>query len=180
MESQEELKFELFEIKKRFLQEIPHPRLIVKAIQQLTKNYDLPEISLDSFQTNLLGFQEKNEALLPFLERYLQKNLRTKHAISMAETPTKLRHSLRILLYEQWMLFLKLQAYLPEDANFPDQELKMSAPIEVYEVIKWIRHENLQESEIKNYLYTNIFEKSTEFDSLTIACLRANKIIRYV
>lgn len=180
MESQDELKFELFEIKKLYLREIPHPKLIIKSIQQLTKKYGLSTISFDSFQQNSLGINEKNEALLPFLERYLQKNLQTKHSISTAETPLKLRHFLHILLYEQWMFFLKLQSYLPENSNFPDQDLKMSSPIDAYEVIKWIHQRNLDESQIKDYLYTNILENSTEFDSLTIACLRANKIILYV
>lgn len=73
MESQEELKFELFEVKKLYLREILHPKLIIKSIQQLTKNYGLSAISFDSFQQNSLGINEKNEALLPFLERYLQK-----------------------------------------------------------------------------------------------------------
>lgn len=180
MESQEELKFELFEVKKIYLREIPHPKLIIKSIQQLTKKYSLSAISLDSFQQNALGINEKNEALLPFLERYLQKNLQTKHSISTAENPVKLTHCLNILLYEQWMFFLKLQSYLPENGNFPDQDLKISSPIDAYDVIKWIQQRNLDESQIKDYLYTNILENSTEFDSLTIACLRANKIILYV
>ncbi len=180
MESQEQLKFELFEIKKLYLREIPHPTLIIKSIHRLTKNYALSSISLDLYQQSSLGLQEKKEDLLPFLERYLQKNLQTKHSISMAETPLKLRHSLWILLYQQWIFFKKLQSYLPENVHLPDQDLKMSSPTDAYEVIKWIQQRNLDESQIKDYLYTNILEKSTEFDSLTIACLRANKIILYV
>jgi hypothetical protein len=180
MESQEELKFELFEVKKIYLREIPHPKLIIKSIQQLTKKYSLSAISLDSFQQNALGINEKNEALLPFLERYLQKNLQIKHAISLAATPLSLRHFLWILLYQQWIFFQKLQQYLPENTNLPDQDVKMSSPTDAYEVIKWIQARNLEESQIKDYLYTNILEKNTEFDSLTIACLRANKIILYV
>lgn len=176
---EEALKYEIFEIKQKFLREIPHPKLILKQIRLLETKARLnqPLTVEDLHLANIPNQQE----LTVFLENYITETLRLKKDIANASDPNQLKTEL-VGLYQSQIQFLqKVASYLPQKPIYPDEEIKMSDPIDAYQFLKRIQLLNLQENGINTYLCKEIENANkTTFDIITISCLRAQKILRHV
>lgn len=176
---EEALKYEIFEIKQKFLREIPHPKLILKQIRLLENKAQLRQpFTIDDVQlTNTPNQQE----LTFFLENHITETLQLKKSIANASDPNQLKAELLGLYQSQIQFLQKLASYLPEKPAYPNEEIKMSDPIDAYQVLKRIQLLNLQENGINTYLCKEIeTENRTTFDIITISCLRAQKILSHV
>ena len=176
----EDLKLQLFELKQKFLREIPHPKLILKEIKILKRinpEIDFSELRYDQVEMNAT---EKSGTLESFLENQVQKELQDKQSISQALDTETLFQSLFTLFQHQVVFLKKLQSYLPVIAEGVDKEVKMSSPFNAYHLLKRIHELNLKENEIKDYLCRVIKAQEKPLDIIAINCLRANKILSHV
>lgn len=172
------LLFELFEIKQKFLREIPHPKLIAKQIKLIDKQLvDQPEGQYD-IKAFRLGTEAQNQSLIAFLEDHIQQILGLKHRISSANDYKQLKIRLVDLWIEQSKLIHKLNHYIPDEHGYEDNHIKQSKPFDAYGILKIIQGENLKENEIKPYLCTLIGKETGASNLFLDACLQANKIIR--
>jgi len=170
----EEEKLDFFDLKQKVLGEIPHPKLIVKYANQAGNKVGIP-----AFLMRKEIFHIQSITLVDFLENQLSQTLRLKQKIAHSGDYHQLNRLL-IELYElQIHFFQQLKSYLPTDVKFEDETIKMSLPIDPYQLLKRIRERNLNENEIKPYLYTRSVTKDDTTDELTAAFLRANKIIEH-
>jgi len=168
---QESFEDELFSIKSKFLRDIPHPKLIAKALEQV-KGLK-PELLKETLAPISLNDFELNQALKNYSEKILEIKLKISQAISL-----ELLYSALSELYEwQMRLILKLTTYIPELENYHDGEIKVSEAIDAYIISRFIELNGLGENEIKTYICTTISNKlPVDFDVLTLACLRSRKI----
>jgi hypothetical protein len=163
----------LFEIKSRFLRDVPHPKLIRKGMQQArTLAGDL----LTDFE-NTEDLQ--NTDLSTFLTATVEKILKLKLAISQSTTPSELYQGLKGLYQRQWALLQALASYLPARADYPDEDLRISDPVDGYLVWRFINTSGLSEDEIKPYICKSLENEEARGgrDVLITACLRSRKII---
>lgn len=170
----EEEKLDFFELKQKVLGEIPHPKLIVKYANQAGNKVGIPP-----FLIRKEIFEIQSIALVDFLENQLNKTLILKQKIANSVHFNQLNELLIELYKLQMLFFQQLKSYLPTDVKFEDETIKMSLPIDPYQLLKRIRERNLNENEIKPYLYTQTVTKVATTDELTAAFLRANKIIEH-
>ena len=164
--STEEEVFRLFEIKKKFLSIVPHPKVILKYYRDLKGK--------DENITSGLTFQsmELNEFLVKYSDELVQVRLQ----ISNAQTNSELATVLGKLYTLQLSLLNKLSK-LTSGMSVPSLEnIKVSAPIDGYELFKFIRENEMGEKEIKEYIRAHIHSVD-EADALLMAVLRAKKII---
>jgi len=168
---QESFEDELFSIKSKFLREIPHPKLIFKALEQVRGlKPDILNVTIAPINLNDI---ELNQAL----KNYSKKILDIKLKISQAMSPELLNIALSELYEWQIGLILKLTKYVPEFENYHDNEIKLSEAIDAYVISRFIELNGLGENEIKTYICTTISNKlPVDFDVLTLACLRSRKI----
>lgn len=166
----------LFEIKQKFLREIPHPKLILKQIRILERK---GEISPAFDENNQLDAVNREFELVAFLEKHIQKELQLKYEVSRSETYLQLRNTLVELYQNQYQLFKKLQSYLPQKETYLDEDVKMSDPFDVYEILKSIKRLDLKESEIKAYICVELDTETKNFTTVITTILRANKIIAH-
>lgn len=169
--------FELFDIKQKFLREIPHPKLILKQIKKIEMNqgYNAPR-ALD-YSSYPLTKSNEELTLVQFLDEHIHAGLGLKHQISLSNTYDQLKDSLAQLIDHQVQLMRKLKTYLPFMDSYPDQEIKQSKPLDPYAVLKLIQKQNLKENEIKNYLCILLKAGEENSNTLLEACLQANKIL---
>lgn len=175
----EDLRYELFDIKQKFLREIPHPKLIRKQIWQIRVKGKLGEKEELPYSEIILNKEEKSRGLEEFLDGYIKAVLMLKHQVSQATDYSSLETVLISLFSGEIKMLKKLQTYLEVSNEYPDGDIKMSAPMDQYQILKRIRELKLNENEIKPYLCKQIEADSNEFDVLTRSCLQANKILMH-
>lgn len=158
---------ELFQIKQKFLREIPHPKLISKHIDRLA------EVQSDSRELIAL---ETGLELKMYLEKYLQDTLALKLRIANAASAKILRSELLSLYRVQLGLIQKLYQYYPQNAAYEDDHIKQSEAFDVHALIKELNREKISENQINNYLYQQFNEAPESYSELTKAILRAAKI----
>ena len=161
---------QLFEIKQKFLMDIPHPKLIQKHLTSLSKQ---PDLKIDSSNLGI----DKTASLLDYLKSYLDELMPLKLNIANANTRSELRNCLKNLLVIQSNLIQKVASYYPAEAKIESDKIKQSEPFNVYNYIKELEKEQIEENQIKSYLCLQ-FEAS-ESDKLSEfgkAVVRAKKI----
>lgn len=177
MKQTEENRQILFEIKQKFLREIPHHKLIAKQIKQLDVKFELDKVALPSLLETKLSEENHTLSLVDYLSAYIQINLKRKHQISLALEPLTLRNELIELIREQFQFLLKLNAYVVLEKEIDLSSIKISDSIDAYFVLKSILQLNLQENEIKNYLCDIIKIENGEESPLKEVFLRVHKTI---
>jgi len=171
------LKVELFEIKQKFLREIPHYKLIAREIKSIEFKCKIRPTDFEEIQSIKINDSIKKEHLKDYLENHINAELALKHKIALTETFKGLNDHLKVLYQLKIQLLKKLQSYLQVSNNLPDKDIKMSTIIDPYKVIKTIDELMLDENQIKDYLCDKLTVVKPDFDPLLEACLRANKII---
>lgn len=168
----EDEELELFTIKTKFFREIPHPKLILKAINQVEKLMNQPPM----YDDHLIDFGQSD--LVSVLKAHSEKIVALKTAIAHAEKAEEVFLALNELYHWQWSLILRMTLYLPEHANYPDAEIKQSDPIDSYTVLTFIKTKGLAENQIKAYICNELeTTKPDQFSILTKCCLQCRKIV---
>ncbi len=168
----EDQELELFTIKTKFFREIPHPKLILKAINQVEKLMDLTPM----FENRTIDFGKKE--LIDVLKSYTEKTILLKTAIAHAEKPEALFLALNELYEWQWALVLRTASYLPELSAYSDDTIKQSDPIDSYALLTFIKAKELAENQIKAYICNELeTNKPDQFSNLTKSCLQCRKIV---
>ncbi|MEO9531466.1 MAG: hypothetical protein ABJG68_14275 [Crocinitomicaceae bacterium] len=157
---------QLFDIKQKFLRTIPHPKLILKQILRIDKSFEFKH-----------GDYSHSKTLSDELNEYESDLLRLKLDISNAKEASALSNSLKNLLQLQYQLIYKLSSYAPISELDQETDIKMSDPFETYELFKFLKANDITESEIKNYLCKELkSEIEGPFSILVTSVLRAKKI----
>lgn len=158
---------ELFDVKNKFLRDVPHPKLIYKEIKAICPTAAYPNIVSPSTQS-----------LISFLESYGSDVLRLKLDISQSKNSTELLESLQQLLSVHLTFIHCLSNYIPDSLIEQFPTITQSGPIDYYPIKKTIKAEQLGETQIKQYLCEHL-EKSQD-GNLTvelISFIRAKKIV---
>ena len=178
MISTSDSKTELFDLKQKFLRQIPHPKLIRSAIQKAMRKSEI-ELEVPDLKAIHLTIDQKAAELIPFLEKAITRELAFKQQVAHARSFEDLSQSLLWLFKHQVKLCLKLQHFLPANhAELKDTDIKMSDPFDLYAILKSI-DTNQKDSEIQQQLLTELNQGTFEWSQLATACLRANKIIKH-
>ena len=162
---------QLFSIKQKFLQHIPHPKLIKKQMDRLARSEDID-------MTDDLSVEQQITALnlLDYLKLYDKSVLQLKLQIANARESIDLYRSLYNLLQLQNNLIDTLAGYLT-DCPYEEEGIKQSDPFDTHAMAKEIEGKELKESEIKPYLckqFSN--EQVSDYSVLGTAVIRAKKI----
>jgi len=171
---------ELFSIKSKFLREIPHPKLILKAIDQTKKL--ISDFNSTRESEHLIQLPDKvfENNLKNSLMQHSDFLLQLKLKISQAQLPGELYIALNELYFIHSSMIKQLSTYLPELESYPDSAIKISDSFDSYALSRFIETAQLNENEIKAYICNSILNKpALNFDMLTIACLRSKKIIEH-
>lgn len=168
----EDQELELFTIKTKFFREIPHPKLILKAINQVEKLMNHAPL----YDDRANDFGDAN--LTVVLKSHTEKIIAFKTAIAHADEPEALFLALNELYEWHWSLILRMTLYLPELASYPDGEIKQSDPIDSYSVLAFIMAKGLTENQIKAYICKELeTTEPDQFSILTKCCLQSRKIV---
>src|SRR5690606_15342617 len=100
---------QIFEIKQKFLREIPHPKLIMKQINRLD------EQPVSEEEVVKIDF---SDGLLLFLEQYMSTLLEIKLKIANAAEAVELRKYLINLYFLQQQLITNLSVYYPANQQW--------------------------------------------------------------
>lgn len=167
MNDEEEL--ELFTIKSGFFQEIPHPRLIAKAIQRAEVHCGIQAVpDLEHYSLN-------EHSLEQTLQQYLQLQNALRLDIAQSSGFSGLYINLVRLERLQTSLVEKLASYASPDWLVTFTEIKQSSPIQVYQLLQFIREHQLAENQIMDYLCQLV--ASGGKDILLLSCLQCLKIV---
>lgn len=161
---------ELFELKNKFLRDIPHPKLIFKAIKTIQPSAILPTYENSQVKADLFEH----------IEHYSSVLLDIKLRISQSKTSEELLPILNALLTEQMRLIWKLSQYILTDSFFGFDEIKQSGPIDYYLIKKSRALFPEADNKIKEYLCSelNAHENGSELNSLLVPFFRAKKIVQ--
>jgi hypothetical protein len=174
----DESKMALFDLKQKFLRQIPHPKLIQSAIKKAARHHGshYEEQTLLSVKLNA---SHQQQLLADFLEETIARELRLKHQISQANSFGRLIEALEDLYLHQVQICLKLQSYVNvELSDQHKQAIKMSDPFDLYEILKSIEKEMTNEA-IQEVLQNELSQNTFEPGVLATACIRAQKIIKH-
>ena len=160
---------QLFEIKQKFLQVIPHPKLIQKQIERLKK------FELDGIPIKEIALQRKG-TLQNFLSDHISESLNMKLKIANAKNGGDLYQYLCVLKKQQNLLIQKLISYFPQNVEVNDSSIKQSDPFDTYVYLKELKDQNVKENEIKDYLCTQFRKEPSMQSELAKGVLRARKI----
>lgn len=160
---------QLFEIKQKFLQIIPHPKLIQKQIDRL-KEFEQKEDEQGFIEIDL------NASLASIFEQYISELLKLKLKIANSTGGTELYINLCNLKKAQNNLIKSLISYYPENCVVDDSSVKQSDPFDVYALLKELQEEKINENEIKDYLCKQFEADTVMLSELAKAVLRARKI----
>ena len=160
----------LFEIKKKFLSVVPHPKLIKSAIKRLyIVDVDLPTTELEGQPSELIHF----------LEFYIDRLMKIRLRIANATNEENLAKALIDLFALHHQLLQKLASYNTELSQLSDEELKISQSVDAYEILKFVKEEIGDENQIKTYLRSLKSEvKPEDWKPLEREVLRSAKILR--
>ena len=159
----------LFEIKQKFLREIPHPKLIQKQIDRL-KEFEKEGMRAD------VHLSQGELKLIPFLENYIAVILTLKLGISNAVDGSALLSSLINLNSVQLALIAKLASCMPEEAEFEGEKIKQSNPIDAYKLLKELTDNGVDDKDLKDYLCTQLEKGPEGYTELTKSVIQAKKI----
>ncbi|UKN02672.1 hypothetical protein K6119_03985 [Paracrocinitomix mangrovi] len=165
----------LFDVKQKFLREIPHPKLIQKQIDYLQVKFQLVE-------TDNVFKPIDTASLVDFFEEYISLLMPLKLRVSNAKDAAKLNSQLLKLKHLQQNLIENLAA-LVEEIDFDIEKyssVKQSEPFDVYQFSKELKEKALKtDNEIKDYLCQQIESKEAEeLSELTKGVVRAVKILQ--
>lgn len=165
-------KEKLFEIKSRFFREIPHPKLISKAIRDLGRDINTTERFKD------LSWNYSTLSLKEMLIVYIDDVLAFKRLINATKSTTELSSFLASLFDFHNSFITQLAEYAAPDLNLKEFDIKVSIAFDAYQILKHLELNQLQESQIKPYICEQVkLIPTDELDILSISCLRAKKII---
>ena len=120
----------------------------------------------------------QKEELKNYLGNYIDKLLGIKLIIANSKNNSALLEGLENLHFLQISFLKKLSAYVPNDIELPNSQLKISTPIDGYQLIKIIEELNIEENKISEYIRSRILSANIDqFDDLVTGCLRAEKIL---
>ena len=162
---------ELFEIKQKFLREIPHPKLIQKQINHLNEKRT-DEVLLE----NPI---DESKDILSFFNNYIRILLALKLKIANAKDDNELYGFLKELYQLQLTLIKYLSDLLPEKIDFDDRNIKQSDPFDIYVYVKELKDQNVKENDINDYLCGQFELEPVRYSELAKAVLRARKIVAY-
>ncbi len=158
----------LFEIKQKFFNEIPHPKLIKKEITKISSNLDF----IDQIDQH-----SDSRELNTYLNAYLTDLLKLKLAIANSKETIQLYTSLKELYILQNSMISKLASYVAKSDDLPLGHLKLSGSIDAFKIVQELKSTSTEESEISEYIWQEISNKNIEdFTVITNECLRAFKI----
>jgi len=162
---------ELFELKNKFLREIPHPKLIYKAIKSIELHANSPEYADLSV----------GSTLFETIEHYGAKVLNLKLKISQSKSSVELLTALKELNIEHMRLIKKLSEYVNDEdvAHFPD--IKQSGAVDYYIIKKAQSNFPKQDNEIKEYLCKefNAQNEGQDPNPILVPFIRAKKIVNH-
>lgn len=159
----------LFSIKSRFFREVPHPKLILKALHELgnvmVQKPVLPEITLPSV------------SLIDVLDEHATKILDLKKSISLATDASTLWQAVCATYQVHCTLIevLANQVDVNNTGGFP--AILQSEPLDSYEILTFLKTQTIPENQIKTYICNELKTISPEaFSILTRKCVQAAKI----
>lgn len=161
--------YRLFEVKQKFLREIPHPLLIE---QQLKRLDTAPVQKHPTVDVQLEGTLENS------LSTYLDKLMPLKLAISNAPSVRSLVVHLTQLYQLHRAMIERLATYCPPVEERELEAIKISPPFDAYAILTFLKTKAIDDSEIKPYLcYALTVVDRTRDSVLTTSVLRAKKIM---
>jgi hypothetical protein len=163
---------QLFDIKQKFLYEIPHPKLILKEVKKLEKYF---HENCENLGPNL----SLELPLLEYLIAHQDELLSLKFQIANSSEGHHLLCLLKELFRKQSFLIQKLNQYYSSMITLSGEQIKQSDPFKVHDIIKELRASDLSETQIKSYLCSSSEKKEDiALSYLEIAVIRANKICK--
>lgn len=167
----EEQEQDFFAIKTKFFREIPHPKLILKAIGQIEKMFGVKS-EKDSSAVSLIDSTASDSLRIHSNQVY-----EIKTAIAQDEKPEDLLISLNKLYQLQVALVHKLAFYLPDKTEYLMNDIKQSETIDSYALLTELNSLALPEDQIKTYICNEIeTKKPVRFSKFTRACIQCKKI----
>lgn len=165
----EDQELELFAIKSKFFRDIPHPKLILKALNQVEKMVNYPPLVSDE----VLPINSLEERL----QHHSDRSYALKSAISRADRPETLYVCLQALYTLHQNLVDTLASFVPEGVTLPETTIKQSDPLDSYKVLAFLKEAGLAEDQIKGYICAEMNKGLDEPLSLiTRVCIQAVKI----
>ncbi|MBK7128903.1 MAG: hypothetical protein IPM74_02835 [Crocinitomicaceae bacterium] len=170
----EDKELKLFTIKSKFFREIPHPKLILKAIAEVESLCAMPPM----YAEHVIDFGNTDLAFV--LKSHSEETIVVKTKLAHTVSPEELCLALHDLYCWHWSLILRLIHYLPQKELAVGDSIKQSTAIDSYMLYKFIRDNKLSEAVLKTYICKEIEENDeARFSILTRVCLQALKIVRH-
>lgn len=162
---------QLFEIKQKFLREVPHPKLITAQLKRLGVS---DVVSHDKIKLS-------QQSLPHYLEKYLNDLMPLKLKISNANSKEELAELLLQLLHKQTRLIRVLASFYPDEVKMNDADVKQSERMDVYAVLKELQEHQLEsENEINTYLCKRLeTAEKNDLSGLTRLVVQAKKIVNH-
>ncbi|MEX1001837.1 MAG: hypothetical protein WDZ35_06970 [Crocinitomicaceae bacterium] len=164
---------ELFQIKQKFLQHIPHPKLIRKQLRLLSRFVNKetkPE------QNKLPLDMELGD----YLNQYTALLLQLKLKIANTRNAEPLFSYLNELLNLHERYIQKLLTYLP-DCDYDESSIKQSDPFDAHTLSTELKANTLSDNEIMPYLCKQFSGcTANDYSELGKAVIRAKKILENV
>lgn len=165
----------IFRIKSKFFQEIPHPKIILKYIEQLNQKCHKET----AYVTSVIDFGAAD--LVYVLKNYTIEILQLKSDLAKESDICNIKTILEKIYAIHWSVLMRLVRYLPHLELYPDQHLRQSQPLDAFAIYRFVEKSGLNEDEIKTYICKEIqMEKPENFSLLTNGCLTSRKIISNV
>lgn len=169
-EAEEAYEQKLFEWKQKYLMHIPPIKLILAHIQKIERLNAAGShfINIESLPINDYERIDLNSSLAVYLERYQAQILSLKLAISTTENGKVLVRLLMKLVEIQKHLLNKLVIYSPANAVHHLSNVKISDSSDFYAVQKELKEKDIPETEIMNYLSSELKFGSYPFNSFLL------------
>lgn len=170
----DDIELKLFSIKSKFFKEIPHPKLILKAITEVESFCVVPPM----YANHVIDFGKTDLEFV--LKSHSAETIAVKTKLAHAVSAEELCMALHELYRWHWSLILRLIQYLPQRELAVSDSIKQSNPIDSYQLYKFIQDNKLSEAVLKTYICNEIEdEDEARFSILTRVCLQALKIVRH-
>ncbi|MDX1350187.1 MAG: hypothetical protein R3279_08070 [Putridiphycobacter sp.] len=168
----------LFTWKQKYLGNMP-PMLLVKAhikkIERLTKAA-AHFIPFENKVNQPVSSLNQQLQLIDYLQQYHQQIMQLKLQVSNTDNGYTLIELLNQYIAIQEALFSKLSCYAPEQANQHIDNIKISQPSDFYLAEKELIEKEIPETEILNYLRSQLAIKDAGVESpLLLEVLKAKK-----
>lgn len=155
---------ELFQLKQKFLREIPHPKVIASYHKRTGEILNSNVI----LNTNL--------GLIEFLKEYSRELMPIKLKIAHAKNKTDFGIGLNFLYGLQMDLIGKLASYASINTS-EFREIKVGAPIQNHRILQFLKERELKENSINEFIEKELASKEiANFTVLTENVIRAKLI----